>query len=266
MLDERDSVSLIIHVTRWAPHLQPDLDFGPWHGSRLRPALVAWLGHLGPGRAPWRYKLVRHPRRLPESLAPGSVDAFMASPRTHQDRTMILAMLLGVLSPTELRALKLADVDMRCRRLWLADKGGKERKVPAGQVLFAELVACLWLERLPRLANRNASWCCAANHGGAGRRGRAGQPVPPAPGDVWSGLGPPAPSSADEGTRIAASSPARSSRARRAASRSSVSTRPRPAAGSGWRHVTGHPSTPAAAADHNPSGPPHNSPQPGPIP
>ena len=124
----------------------------PRRGQGIRPAARGLLGHLGPGRPRGGGRLVRQPRRLPESLPAGDVDVFMASLRTHRDRAMVLAMLLGGLRSAEVRGLKLADVDMGRRRLRVIGKGGKERHVPVDQAFFTELAAYLRLERPPGLA------------------------------------------------------------------------------------------------------------------
>ena len=124
----------------------------PRRGQGIRPAARGLLGHLGPGRPRGGGRLVRQPRRLPESLPAGDVDVFVASLRTHRDRAMVLAMLLGGLRSAEVRGLKLADVDMGRRRLRVTGKGGKERHVPVDQAFFTELAAHLRLERPPGLA------------------------------------------------------------------------------------------------------------------
>jgi integrase/recombinase XerC len=124
----------------------------PRRGQGIRPAARGLLGHLGPGRPHGGGRLVRQPRRLPESLAASDVDAFAASLRTHRDRAMVLAMLLGGLRSAEVRGLKLADVDMGRRRLRVTGKGGKERLVPVDRAFFTELAAYLRLERPPGLA------------------------------------------------------------------------------------------------------------------
>jgi integrase/recombinase XerC len=124
----------------------------PRRGQGLRPAARGLLGHLGPGRPRGGGRLVRQPRRLPESLAAGDVDAFVTTLRTHRDRAMVLAMLLGGLRSAEVRGLKLAGVDMGRRRLRVVGKGGKERQVPVDPAFFTELAAYLRLERPPRLA------------------------------------------------------------------------------------------------------------------
>lgn len=61
----------------------------------LRPKARGMLGHIGPRRAPTGGRLVRQPRRLPESLEPAEVAAFVADLETHRDRAVVLAMVLG---------------------------------------------------------------------------------------------------------------------------------------------------------------------------
>jgi site-specific recombinase XerD len=124
----------------------------PRRGQGIRPAARGLLGHLGPGRPRAGGRLVRQPRRLPESLPAGDVEAFAASLRTHRDRAIVLVMLLGGLRSAEVRSLKLADVDMGRRRLRVIGKGGKERHIPVDKAFFTELAAYLRLERPPGLA------------------------------------------------------------------------------------------------------------------
>ena len=124
----------------------------PRRGQGLRPAARGLLGHLGPGRPRGGGRLVRQPRRLPESLPAGEVDTFVSSLHTHRDRAMVLAMLLGGLRSAEVRGLQLADVDMGRRRLRVIGKGGKERHVPVDPAFFSELAAYLRLERPAGLA------------------------------------------------------------------------------------------------------------------
>ena len=58
-------------------------------GARVRRGL---LGHLGPGRPSGAGRLVRDPRRLPESLDAVEVAAFVADLETARDRAMALVM------------------------------------------------------------------------------------------------------------------------------------------------------------------------------
>lgn len=105
------------------------------------------LGHLGPGRPRGGGRLVRAPRRLPESLELADVAAFVADLITARDRAMALAMLLGGLRAGEVRGLRLADVDFGLRRIRVVGKGGKERVVPVEQTFFTELTSYLRNER-----------------------------------------------------------------------------------------------------------------------
>jgi integrase/recombinase XerC len=115
----------------------------------LRPKARGMLGHIGPRRAPTGGRLVRQPRRLPESLDPAEVAAFIVDLETHRDRAMALAMLVGGLRAAEVRSLRLADVDMGLRRVRVVGKGGRERTVPVDRVFFSELAAYLRAERPP---------------------------------------------------------------------------------------------------------------------
>ena len=105
------------------------------------------LGHL-PVRHPRPGgRLVRQDRRLPESLDPVEVDAFLSDLGSHRDRAMVLVMLLGGLRAAEVRGLRLADVDMGRRRVRVIGKGGRERVVPVDRAFFSELAAYLREER-----------------------------------------------------------------------------------------------------------------------
>lgn len=119
----------------------------PRRGQGLRPTSRGTLGHLGPGRARGGGRLVREQRRLPESLDLADVQVFLSGLRTHRDRAMALAMLLGGLRSAEVRGLLLKDVDQGRRRLRVVGKGGRERVVPVDGAFFAELSAYLRHER-----------------------------------------------------------------------------------------------------------------------
>jgi len=107
------------------------------------------LGHVGSRRetSTGGGRLVRQERRLPESVDPADVSAFVADLGTHRDRAMALAMVLGGLRAAEVRSLRLADVDMGMRRLRVMGKGRRERVVPVDRAFFAELAAYLRVER-----------------------------------------------------------------------------------------------------------------------
>ena len=115
--------------------------------SGLRAPARGLLGHLGPGRRRSGGQLVRPERRLPESLDPADVTAFLASLATHRDRAIVLAMLLGGLRAAEVRGLLLANVDLGLRTVRVTGKGRRERVVPVDAAFFAEVAAYVRLER-----------------------------------------------------------------------------------------------------------------------
>jgi integrase/recombinase XerD len=86
--------------------------------------------------------LVRVPRMLPRILDPAEVDALTAALRTHRDRAMVAAMVLGGLRRCEVLALRLADLRFGERRLFIAEgKGGHQRLVPVSSRFFTEVSA-----------------------------------------------------------------------------------------------------------------------------
>ena len=62
----------------------------------LRSSRRGLLGHIGPGRPRGGGRLVRQPRRLPESLEPEDVAAFVVDLRTFRDRAITLVNLPAV--------------------------------------------------------------------------------------------------------------------------------------------------------------------------
>jgi site-specific recombinase XerD len=116
-------------------------------GQGIRPKAQGMLGHLGPGRARRGGRLVREQRRLPEAVEAPEVTAFLLDLRTHRDRAMVLAMVLGGLRAGEVRSLKLFDVDQARRQVRVIGKGGRERIVPIDRPFFTELAAYLREER-----------------------------------------------------------------------------------------------------------------------
>ena len=56
--------------------------------------------------------LVRVPRTLPKILSPAEVDALVGALRTHRDKAMVFAMLLGGLRRCEVLGLRLADIQV----------------------------------------------------------------------------------------------------------------------------------------------------------
>ena len=95
--------------------------------------------------------LVRGTRRLPRLLTPVEVDTLTAALRTHRDRAMVAAMVLGGLRRCEVLGLHLSDLRAAERRVFIADgKGGHQRLVPVSGRFFTEVAAYLDLERPPR--------------------------------------------------------------------------------------------------------------------
>ena len=81
--------------------------------------------------------LVRTPRTLPKILDPAEATALLAALRTHRDRAMVLAMLLGGLRRCEVLGLRIADVRVADRSLFVAEgKGGHQRVVPVANGFF----------------------------------------------------------------------------------------------------------------------------------
>jgi integrase/recombinase XerD len=100
--------------------------------------------------------LVRVPRTLPKILSPGDVDTLVSSLRTHRDRAMVFAMVLGGLRRCEVLGLRLADIQVAERSLFIVDgKGGHQRVVPISNAFFAELGEYLVDER-PKEAGTDA--------------------------------------------------------------------------------------------------------------
>jgi integrase/recombinase XerD len=92
--------------------------------------------------------LVRVPRMLPQILDPAEVDALTAALRTHRDRAMVAAMVLGGLRRCEVLGLRLSDLRFGERRLFIAEgKGGHQRLVPVSARFFTEVSAYLDAER-----------------------------------------------------------------------------------------------------------------------
>ncbi len=141
----------------------------------------------GSRRARGGVPLIRTPRTLPRVLAPAEVDALRAVLRTHRDRAMVDAMVLGGLRRCEVLGLRLEDVNAGERRLFVAEgKGGHQRVVPVSARFFAALGDYLESERPQVSATKHVFVVLkGARRGGplsaagldeilAGARGRAG--------------------------------------------------------------------------------------------
>ncbi len=81
--------------------------------------------------------LIRTPVTLPKILSPVEVDRLVAALRTDRDRAMVDAMLLGGLRRCEVLGLRLEDIRIGERRLFVADgKGGRQRLIPISNRFF----------------------------------------------------------------------------------------------------------------------------------
>jgi len=101
-----------------------------------------------PGERQRGVPLIRTPRRLPRVLNPEEVNALMGVLRTHRDRAMVEAMVLGGLRRCEVLGLRLEDLRPGENRVFVAEgKGGHERIVPISARFFATVGAYLNSER-----------------------------------------------------------------------------------------------------------------------
>jgi integrase/recombinase XerD len=95
-----------------------------------------------------RVPLIRVPRTLPKVLAPPEAAALLSALRTARDQAMVQAMLLGGLRRCEVLGLRLRDIQLADKRLFIAEgKGGHERMVPVAGRFFTTLTAYLDRER-----------------------------------------------------------------------------------------------------------------------
>jgi len=86
--------------------------------------------------------LVRTPRTLPRILEPVQVDALLAALRSYRDLAMAEAMVLGGLRRCEVLGLRLGDLQVPTRRVFIAEgKGGHQRLIPVSGRFFASVAA-----------------------------------------------------------------------------------------------------------------------------
>src|SRR5262249_20511248 len=91
----------------------------------------------------------------PPALAAAQGGALRAALRTHRDRAMVDAMVLGGLRRCEVLGLRLEDLNAGERRLFVAEgKGGRQRVVPVSARFFAAVGAYLESERPATCATR----------------------------------------------------------------------------------------------------------------
>ncbi len=94
--------------------------------------------------------LVRGVRRLPRILDASEVELLMSAFRTDRDRAMAQAMLLGGLRRCEVLGLRLEDLRVGERQLFIAEgKGGHQRLVPISPTFFSTVADYLNRERPP---------------------------------------------------------------------------------------------------------------------
>jgi integrase/recombinase XerD len=92
--------------------------------------------------------LVRVPRTLPKILSPTEVNALVGALRTDRDRAMVFAMVLGGLRRCEVLGLRLGDIQVPERSLFVAEgKGGHQRVIPISNTFFAAVGDYLRSER-----------------------------------------------------------------------------------------------------------------------
>jgi len=92
--------------------------------------------------------LIRTPRTLPRVLDPADVVALLAATRRWRDRAMLEAMVLGGLRCCEVIGLRVEDLQVTQRRVFIADgKGGHQRVVPLSAQFFGSVANYLSNER-----------------------------------------------------------------------------------------------------------------------
>ncbi len=97
--------------------------------------------------------LVRGVRRLPRILDATEVELLMSAFRTDRDRAMAQAMLLGGLRRCEVLGLRLEDLRVGEKQLFIVDgKGGHQRLVPISPTFFSTVADYLNRERPPDAA------------------------------------------------------------------------------------------------------------------
>jgi integrase/recombinase XerD len=92
--------------------------------------------------------LVRVPRTLPKILSALEVDALVGALRSWRDRAMVEAMLLAGLRRCEVLGLRLADIHIADRRVFIVEgKGGHQRFTSMANRFFTSIGHYLDVER-----------------------------------------------------------------------------------------------------------------------
>lgn len=92
--------------------------------------------------------LLRTPKTLPRVLSTDDVGRLRAALRTDRDRAMVEAMVLGGLRRCEVLGLRLDDLHLGDRQVFIADgKGGRQRLIPMSAQFFTTVASYLDNER-----------------------------------------------------------------------------------------------------------------------
>jgi integrase/recombinase XerD len=96
--------------------------------------------------------LMRSTRRLPQILSPSEVDALTGALHTHRDRAMVAAMVFAGLRRCEVLGLRLEDLRVAERRVFIVEgKGGRQRLIPVSGRFFTAVADYLNTERPARI-------------------------------------------------------------------------------------------------------------------
>ncbi|HSH62272.1 MAG TPA: hypothetical protein VK988_22010, partial [Acidimicrobiales bacterium] len=128
-------------------------------------------------------RLVRQPRRLPESLRPDEVAAFLSDLCTHRDRAMALATLLGALRAAEVRSCGW-PTSTRPAPCAGGGQGQQGAHRAHRQGFFTELATTCAPSARRVVPTRNASSGCAAHPGKTVDRGGDAAHLPHPPGQL----------------------------------------------------------------------------------
>ena len=152
------SNSSTFDLVRMGPRLQPTVErpVDPYlAASRMGPEQMVTVGPVQVITPSARHDqrgvpLVRGVQRLSRILDADEVELLMSSFRTDRDRAMAQAMLLGGLRRCEVLGLRLEDLRVGERQLFIAEgKGGHQRLVPIFPTFFATVADYLNRERPP---------------------------------------------------------------------------------------------------------------------
>lgn len=102
-----------------------------------------------------RVPLIPVRRTLPKILAPDEAQALLGALRSERDQAMVLAMLLGGLRRSEVLGLRLKDLMVGERKVFVREgKGGHQRIVPMADAFFSAVGTYLHDERPPTRTDR----------------------------------------------------------------------------------------------------------------